>query len=147
MSKSEKQKYFLLAQFLIALTSMFGSLFFSEVMKLPPCNLCWYQRIFIYPVVLIILSGFYINSQDTNKFITPFVVVGLVFSVYHNLIYYKFIQVIIPCSETAPCTAQQLNYWGFITIPLLSLSAFISLFILNSLCTFSESKQKGKYEK
>ena len=143
MNSSEKQKYFLFAQFLIATASVFGSLFFSEVMRLPPCNLCWYQRIFIYPVALIILSGFFINSKDTNKFILPFITMGLVFSIYHNLIYYKIISVIIPCNESAPCTAQQLNYLGFITIPLLSLAAFISLFILNRFSAFTDSKSKG----
>lgn len=143
MNNSEKQKYFLFAQFLIAAASVFGSLFFSEIMRLPPCNLCWYQRIFIYPVAIIILSGFFINSKDTNKFILPFTVMGLVFSIYHNLIYYKIISVIIPCNESAPCTAQQLNYLGFITIPLLSLVAFTSLFILNRLAAFTDSKSKG----
>lgn len=141
MRESNKKMYLLLIQFIISLASIFGSLFFSEIMKFPPCNLCWYQRIFIYPVALIILSGMYLNSKDTNRFLTPFISLGLMFSIYHNLVYYKIIQIIVPCTESAPCTAQQLNYLGFITIPLLSLCAFLSLFILNLLTNNIDSKK------
>lgn len=141
MKDTDRKMYLLLVQFIISLASIFGSLFFSEVMKFPPCNLCWYQRIFIYPIALIVLSGLYLGSKDTNKFLTPFIFIGLIFSAYHNLVYYKFIQVIVPCTESAPCTAQQLNYLGFITIPLLSLFAFVALLILNLISIKMDSKK------
>lgn len=141
MNKENNKKYLLLAQFLISLTAIFGSLFFSEIMKFPPCNLCWYQRLFIYPIALIILSGLYLDSKETNKFLTPFIFFGLIISVYHNLVYYKIIQIIVPCTESAPCTAQQLNYLGFVTIPLLSLLAFVALLILNIITIKIETKK------
>lgn len=99
----------------------------------------------MYPVALIVLAGVYVQSADTNKFIAPFAWLGLVVSIYHNLIYYKFIETIVPCTESAPCTAQQLNYLGFITIPLLSLVAFVALIISNFLALRTE--RKGSYEK
>lgn len=133
------------AQLTISVAAIFGSLFFSEVMKFPPCDLCWYQRILLYPVALIVLTGLFWESRDTNRFVMPFAWLGLAVAVYHNLVYYKFIQVIVPCSETAPCTAQQLNYLGFITIPLLSLVAFIFLVISNLIVHFLE--RKVSYEK
>ena len=141
MRESNKKMFLLLAQLTISVASIFGSLFFSEVMKFPPCNLCWYQRIFIYPVALIVLAGLFTDSKDTNKFVTPFAIMGLVFSIYHNLVYYKLIQVIVPCTETAPCTAEQLNYLGFITIPLLSLVAFLTLLVLNLMALRTDSKK------
>jgi disulfide bond formation protein DsbB len=128
----EKRNLSLFAQFIIAVMAIFGSLVFSEIMKFPPCNLCWYQRILIYPVALIAIAGFFIKSNDTNKFLSPFIWLGLATAIYHNLVYYDFIELIVPCSETAPCTAKQLNYLGFITIPLLSLSAFIGLLVFNT---------------
>ncbi len=131
----------LFIQFLISVISIFGSLFFSEILKFPPCSLCWYQRIFIYPIALIVLAGVYFKSKDTNKFILPLAWLGLIFSIYHNLIYYKIIEVIVPCSEVSPCTAQQLNYLGFITIPLLSLLAFLSLVIINAYAIFFERSE------
>jgi disulfide bond formation protein DsbB len=141
MKESNVKMYLLLVQFAISLAAIFGSLFFSEIMKFPPCNMCWYQRIFIYPIALIILMGLYLGSKDTNKFVTPFVILGLIFSAYHNLVYYKIIQVIVPCTESSPCTVQQLNYLGFITIPLLSLCAFVALSILNIMTIKMESKK------
>lgn len=133
------------AQLTISAAAIFGSLFFSEVMKFPPCDLCWYQRILLYPVALIVLTGLFWESRDTNRFVMPFAWLGLAVAVYHNLVYYKVIQIIVPCSETAPCTAQQLNYLGFITIPLLSLVAFIFLVISNLIVHFLE--RKVSYEK
>ena len=143
MKENDKEMYLTIGQFVISLAAIFGSLFFSEVMNFPPCSLCWYQRIFIYPVVLIILSGLYLGSKDTNKFLFPFILIGSLFSAYHNLVYYKIIKVIVPCSESAPCTAEQLNYLGFITIPLLSLFSFVLLLVLNLIALKLESK-KGK---
>lgn len=141
MTISEIKTNLLFAQFVISVASIFGSLFFSEIMKFPPCDLCWYQRIFIYPVALIILTGMYLKSKETIKFVTPFITFGLLAAIYHNLVYYKIIQVIVPCAESAPCTAQQLNYLGFITIPLLSLVAFIMLMILNTFTLLLDLKE------
>lgn len=138
-------KPILMIQFLISLTGLFGSLFFSEVLKFPPCDLCWYQRILMYPVAAIILVGVGINSKETQKFIFPFVWLGMLFSIYHNLVYFKVIEVIVPCNESAPCTAQNVNYLGFITIPLLALFAFVVLVILNYISIRNERRES--YEK
>lgn len=61
----------------------------------------------------------------------PFIGGGLLTAIYHNLVYYKVIQVIVPCNASAPCTAQQINYFGFITIPLLSLAGFVFLTVVH----------------
>lgn len=136
----------ILIQLSISVAAFFGSLFFSEIMKFPPCDLCWYQRVFMYPIALIILAGLYINSKDTLKFVTPLVWGGLFTAIYHNLVYYKVIQVIVPCNATAPCTAEHINYWGFVTIPLLSLVSFIFLAIINifSLILLKKDQQHEK---
>lgn len=96
----------------------------------------------MYPIALIALTGIYLKSKDTNKFILPFTWLGLLIAVYHNLIYYKVIEVIVPCNESAPCTAQQINYLGFITIPLLSLVAFSALLISNLIAIRKDSHEK-----
>lgn len=131
----------ILVHFIVASIGAWGSLLFSEIMKFPPCELCWYQRIFLYPIVLITLTGLFIRSKDTHKFALPCTLMGFVISIYHNLIYYKFIPVIIPCSEGVSCTTQQLNFLGFITIPLLSMTGFAILLILN-LFTFNYERRK-----
>lgn len=112
----------------IALFSMVGSLFFSEVMDLPPCVLCWYQRIAIYPLVLIIGTGIILKDPRVKVYSLPFAVIGLAISVYHNLLYYGVIpEAITPCSEGIPCNAVQLELLGFLTIPLMGLISFVLL--------------------
>lgn len=138
--KTKIQILLIYLQLTISIAALFGSLFFSEVMKFPPCDLCWYQRILLYPVALIVMAGLFWESKEINRYVTPFAWLGLAVAIYHNLVYYKIIQIIVPCSETAPCTAQQLNYLGFITIPLLSLVAFIFLVISNLIVHFLERK-------
>ena len=113
---------------LIALLGIVGSLFFSEVMHLPPCVLCWYQRIAVYPLVLIIGTGIVLRDSRMKYYALPLCIVGLVISIYHNLLYYGFIpESITPCSEGVPCNAVQIEWLGFITIPLLGLGAFVSI--------------------
>jgi disulfide bond formation protein DsbB len=109
----------------IALLSIVGSLFFSEVMQLPPCVLCWYQRIAMYPLVLIIGTGIVLRDKRMKIYALPLALIGLVVAVYHNLIYYGFIpESITPCTEGVPCNAVQIELLGFITIPLMGLAAF-----------------------
>ncbi|HRI05189.1 MAG TPA: disulfide bond formation protein B [Pyrinomonadaceae bacterium] len=111
---------------LTASLSVVGSLFFSEIMHLPPCVLCWYQRIAIYPLVLIIGTGIILRDARMKWYALPLCLIGLVISSYHNLLYYGFIpESITPCSEGVPCNAVQIEWLGFITIPLMGLAAFI----------------------
>ena len=112
----------------VALLSMAGSLFFSEVMELPPCVLCWYQRIAAYPLVLIIGIGIILRDPRMKIYSLPFAVVGLVISIYHNLLYYGIIpEAITPCTEGVPCNAVQLELMGFLTIPMMGLISFVLL--------------------
>src|SRR5687767_4898552 len=71
----------------IALGGTLGSLFFGEVMKLPPCTLCWYQRICLFPLPLILGVGIARRDRSLVAYAAPFVVLGLIIAVYHNLLY------------------------------------------------------------
>lgn len=114
----------------IALVAMAGSLFFSEVMDLPPCVLCWYQRIATYPLVLIIGTGIILRDRRMKIYALPLCLAGLAISIYHNLLYYGFIpEAITPCTEGVPCNAVQIEWLGFITIPLMGLGAFVTMAI------------------
>jgi disulfide bond formation protein DsbB len=112
----------------IALVATVGSLFFSEVMGLPPCVLCWYQRIAVYPLVLIIGTGIITRDGQMKYYALPLCLAGFAVSVYHNLLYYGVIpESITPCAQGVPCTERQIEWLGFITIPLMGLAAFLSL--------------------
>ncbi len=127
---------------IIALTATVGSLFFSEVMQLPPCVLCWYQRIAMYPLVVIIGIGIITRDQRMKSYALPICLIGLAISIYHNLLYYGILpESIAPCTEGISCTSRQIEWLGFITIPLMALTAFIGL----ALCLlFYKSEKEEK---
>lgn len=108
-----------------AVFAMLGSLFFSEVMGLPPCLLCWYQRICLYPLVAILLVGMIRKNKDIAVYVLPLSIIGELIAIYHNLLYYKILpESIAPCTAGVSCTTKFFEWFGFITIPLLSLAAF-----------------------
>lgn len=119
---------------LIAVIATAGSLFFSEVMSLPPCVLCWYQRIFMYPLILVFSVGLFRQVKETFIYGLALSGTGLIIAIYHNLLYYHLIpESITPCTSGVSCTSRQIEWLGFITIPLLSLLAFILITIIGLL--------------
>jgi disulfide bond formation protein DsbB len=116
---------------IIASVSTLGSLFFSEVMEFPPCALCWYQRVFMFPLVLIFFTGLFPFDKSTIKYAFPTALAGWGFAFYHFLLYSGFIpESIQPCIQGVSCSETYLDLFGFLTIPLLSLISFSSIIIL-----------------
>jgi len=121
----------LFTAWLVSMIATLGSLFFSEVMMFPPCIMCWYQRICMYPLGIILLVALFPLDTKVLKFAQPFVAIGLFFAVYQNLLYYKILpESVQPCSQGVSCTSDYINWFGFITIQLLSLVAFIVIALL-----------------
>ena len=119
---------------IIATFSTLGSLYFSEIVKFPPCSLCWYQRLFMYPIVIVIAVALWKKDKNIAHFVLPFAIIGLIISIYHNLLYYGYIsEKFQPCTIGASCTERQLDLFGFVTIPLLSLAGFLLITILTLL--------------
>ncbi len=119
------KKYVVYIAYTFALFSTLGSLFFSEILKLPPCILCWYQRIVMYPLVIILTVGILRKDKGIYLYVLPFSILGLFIGFYHNLLYYHILpESISPCIKGISCTSRQIELFGFITIPLLSFLAF-----------------------
>lgn len=119
------KKNILYIAWLQALVATLGSLFFSEVMKFPPCSLCWFQRVAMYPLVAVIAVGILKKDKTVWQYVLPLSVIGWLIAVYHNLIYYHIVsENLVPCAEGVSCTTKFFAWFGFITIPLLSLIAF-----------------------
>ena len=116
---------------LVATIAPVGSLFFSEVMMFPPCVMCWYQRICMYPLVVILLVGLFPLDTTVTRYAMPLTLIGLFFAIYHNLLYYKILpESVQPCSQGVSCTSDYINWFGYITIQLLSLVSFVMVLIL-----------------
>jgi disulfide bond formation protein DsbB len=129
----DKQSAWLLIfiSWIISCLAMGGSLFFSEVMEFPPCILCWYQRIAMYPLVLIFFIGLFPINKDVFKFSFPLITLGWIVALWHNLLHFGIIkEELSPCREGVACSTVYINWLGFITIPILSLLAFSLLGII-----------------
>ncbi|MDH5719061.1 MAG: disulfide oxidoreductase [Spirochaetia bacterium] len=128
---SNKNAYnILFTGWLIALIASLGSLFFSEIMEFVPCTLCWYQRVFMYPLVFIFFVSIYKIEKNILLYAGPLIIIGWIFSFYHNLVQLKIIpEEASPCVQGIPCSIKYINWLGFITIPALSLFAFTLLII------------------
>ncbi|OKY77015.1 MAG: disulfide bond formation protein B [Desulfobulbaceae bacterium DB1] len=116
---------------LLATVSTLGSLFFSQVMDFAPCLLCWYQRIFLFPLVIILARGLFPLDKNVVKYALPLAVAGWLAALYHNLLYSGIIpESIQPCSQGVSCTEKYIELFGFLTIPGLSLLSFSLTIVL-----------------
>jgi disulfide bond formation protein DsbB len=121
-----KAKLLTYASWFAAIFATMGSLFFSEVLHYPPCVLCWYQRIAIYPLVLLIPVGIILKDKKLPYYILPLTLIGATIALYHNLLYYKIIpESLAPCIQGISCTTKYFEWLGFITIPFLSFTTLL----------------------
>ena len=111
--------------FIIALISTLTSLFFSEILKFTPCVLCWWQRIFMYPLVIISAVNITRKHAELPYYVLPFSIIGFLIGLYQNLLVWKIIpETIAPCTAGVSCVQQPLVLFGFVTIPLGSMLSF-----------------------
>lgn len=126
---------------LVASVSTLGALFFGEIMQLPPCVLCWYQRIFMFPLALVLPIGLFPFDRKVVRYALPLAVLGGLFAVFHLLLIAGVIpESIKPCTQGVPCSATVIKWFGFVTIPLLSVAAFSIIIALLIVAHFRDSK-------
>lgn len=124
------QKNILYLAWFQSLAATMGSLFYSEIMHYTPCVLCWYQRILMYPLVLLIAVGILRKDKGVYLYILPLSITGLLISFYHILLQKGFLpESVAPCAIGASCTVKYVGYFGFITIPVMSFTAFLVITI------------------
>ncbi len=112
-------------------TSALGSLFFSHIMDFAPCVLCWYQRICLFPLAIILTTGLFPFDKRVIAYSLPLAILGWFTAFYHNLLYSGIIpQALQPCSKGISCTEKYIDLFGFLTIPMLSLISFSAIIIL-----------------
>jgi disulfide bond formation protein DsbB len=130
--------------FLVALVSMVGSLYYSEVVGYAPCSLCWYQRIAVYP--LVVIMGIAAYRQDTNirRYVLPLMVIGAVLALYQYVISYTPDAEVLGCSLDVSCTERFIWEFGFVDFPFMSFVGFsfmISLMLWTSPGRNTESSE------
>ena len=113
---------------LITSVSTVGSIFFSYIMEFAPCVLCWYQRIFLFPLVIMLAVGLFPFDKSVIKYALPLAIAGWLTAFYHNLLVVGIIpENIQPCSQGVPCTEKYIDLFGFLTIPMLALLSFSTI--------------------
>lgn len=122
----------LVAAFVVAALATLGSLYFSEVAHFEPCRLCWYQRIAMYPLVIILGMAAWRGDAGVRRYVVPLAAVGALIAAYHYALEWLPWLDSGVCSAATPCTLVWFREFGFISLPYLALSAFLLILALVS---------------
>jgi len=108
---------------LVVLVGMAGSLYYSEVAHFPPCSFCWYQRIALYPLVLILPVAALTRDRFAARYALPLTIAGAGLALYNYLIQ-LFPGIEVACSTEVSCSVIDVEAFGWLTLPLMSLVSF-----------------------
>lgn len=123
-----RQLLFARAAFLLMLVAVAGSLYFSEIAGYPPCKLCWIQRLAVFPALVLLAVGIIRKDSMLHTYVLPLAIPALLVSAYHNLLYYNvFAESAATCEAGISCTTKFIEWFGFVTIPLLAFLALAGL--------------------
>ena len=121
----------LLVAWLVATFATLGAIFLGEVMGMTPCVLCWYQRIFMFPLAIVLGMAAYLNDRRGAVYALALTLCGLGMAAYHTLLIAGLIpKAWVPCSTGVSCADQKLEILNGVQIPWLSLAAFMALAFL-----------------
>ncbi|MFA5889065.1 MAG: disulfide bond formation protein B [Candidatus Paceibacterota bacterium] len=125
-------KYILELLFWGILSAVVGSLVYSEIVGFPACDLCWYQRMFLYPQAIIVLFAMYRKDKTVIDYLVPLSVLGAVVALYQSLIQWGFsFGSLLDCTASGgACAKVYVNEYSYITIPFMSLSVFVYIIVL-----------------
>jgi len=132
-------KHFLVLCFFISLFSSIFPLVYSEIIHFAPCVLCWWQRVFMFPTLFLFAVALWDRDRRVIRYATPLLAIGFLISVYHNFNYY-----FAESSSSAPCDASGVScyqhivsvFGGYISIPMMALSAFVALLTVLAVAHF-----------
>jgi disulfide bond formation protein DsbB len=116
--------------FIIAATAMSSSLYYSAIANFPPCDFCYYQRIAMYPLALILLIAGITNDRKSFRYVIPITLIGLTLSGYHYQLQ-LFPEQASSCAPAIPCYTQWVDQFGFVSIPFMAGSGFLAILALH----------------
>jgi disulfide bond formation protein DsbB len=115
--------------FAVALTATTSSLYYSEVVEFIPCEFCWFQRIAMYPLAILLTVALVTRSRLDSRYIVTLATIGLGLSIYHYQLQ-LFPEQAGTCSGFVSCTDKNVNQFGFVTIPFMAGCGFVTILLL-----------------
>jgi|SRR6185436_3204360 len=134
-------KYGLVFAFLVSLGAIAGSLYYSQIAGFEPCELCWFQRICMYPLVVLLGMALIKKDRKITDYILALSGIGFVISLYHNYIYYYSGGLNLTCQlggAAVSCVKRYVFELGYVTIPMMALTAFALIIIFMIFCKLYE---------
>jgi len=116
--------------FAVAAAAMASSLYYSEVANFTPCELCWFQRIAMYPLAVLLLVSIVSRSRMDSKYIVTLAAVGLAVSIYHYQLQLFPDQAQICTGGVVSCTVKFVDEFGFVSIPFMAGAGFVTVLLL-----------------
>jgi len=117
--------------FAVAATSTLGSLYYSEVQGFLPCEYCWYQRIAMYPLAVMLGIAWLRRDVGVRRYAIPIAAIGLVVSMYHFQLE-RFPEQGSSCSALVPCTVPYFEQWGVVTLAFMAMTGFAAIVALRA---------------
>ena len=134
VDRDQSRLHLLIASWLVALLSTLAALFIGEVMGQTPCNLCWFQRAFMFPLAVMLTVAAYVSDTSIWRYALPVAAIGWLLSLYHSLLYVGIIPAaLVPCGEGPSCSSSAMLVFGGVPIPISSLAAFTTIAVLHVL--------------
>lgn len=127
----------------VSLVATLGSLYYSEIMGFQPCKLCWFARILMYPLPIILGVALIRNDKKVIFYTLPLSIIGVLLETYHYL-HQKtdWFDKVQTCNVGVPCKGAYINWFGFITIPFQALTAFVIITVLSFFILRDIKKEK-----
>lgn len=136
-------KYVLEILLVVSLSAIVGSLAYSNIIGFPPCELCWIQRIFMFPIPLMVILAMFRKDKNVVPYVTLLASTGLIVALYHSLSNWGYGAGALPCTAAGgECSKLYVLEYGYITIPFMALTIFIYLITVSIL--YSKSKNVGE---
>lgn len=129
------KEYGLHAAFIITFLTTLGSFAYSSLWELPPCPLCWYQRIFMFPLPIILLVALYRKDAGAWFYVRALALVGVIISAYQSVLQTGLFGQSLFCEPGSieSCSIPEIQVFGFVTIPLMAFVTFLAVFVLSQL--------------
>jgi disulfide bond formation protein DsbB len=131
---------------LVSFLATGGSLFYSEIAGFAPCKLCWWQRIFMYPQLPLFFTAFFLNNRSVFYYSLVLSLIGGMISLYHYLLQFGYLRGgdCLAVGYSVSCVKRFVAEFGFVTIPLMALTAFLLLFFWAVLVIRNKTNKSDK---